>query len=108
MSVQPKRVIILGSTGSIGTSALKVARNLPERMEVVGLAAARSVASLARQAAETGAKHVAIFEENSVAELRAALPAGVKVYGGAQGLVDLVSEAGADMVLVAIVGTAGL
>jgi 1-deoxy-D-xylulose-5-phosphate reductoisomerase len=109
MSVERrKRVIILGSTGSIGTSALKVARNLPERMEIVGLAAARSVASLARQAAETGARHVALYEENGLSELRAALPGDVNVYGGAQGLIDLVTAAEADMVLVAIVGTAGL
>jgi 1-deoxy-D-xylulose-5-phosphate reductoisomerase len=108
MSVQRKRVIILGSTGSIGTSALKVARDVPERMEIVGLAASRSVTSLARQAEETGAKHVALYDENGAPELRTKLPAGVKVYGGAQGLIDLVTEVEADMVLVAIVGTAGL
>ncbi len=108
MPVHRKRVIILGSTGSIGTSALKVARDLPDRMEVVGLAAARSITALARQAAETGARHVALFDEGRVAELRTKLPPGVKVYGGAQGLVDLVTEVDADIVLVAIVGTAGL
>lgn len=109
MSAQrPKRVIILGSTGSIGTSALKVARELPDRMQVVGLAAARSAASLARQAEETGARHVALFDESGVAELRTKAPAGTTVYGGAQGLIDLVTQVEADMVLVAIVGTAGL
>ncbi len=106
--MQRKRVIILGSTGSIGSSALKVARDLPDRMEVVGLAAARSVTALAQQAAETGAKHVALYDENGTSELRVKLPAGVKVYAGAQGLIDLVTEVEADMVLVAIVGTAGL
>jgi 1-deoxy-D-xylulose-5-phosphate reductoisomerase len=108
MSVQRKRVIILGSTGSIGTSALKVARELPDRMEVVGLAASRSVAALAMQAEETGARHVALYDENGVSELRTKVPVGVKVYGGAQGLIDLVTEVEADMVLVAIIGTAGL
>ena len=108
MPVQRKRVIILGSTGSIGTSALKVARDVPEHMEVVGLAAARSVGALAQQAAETGARHVALFDEAGVDELRTQLPAGVKVYAGAQGLLDLVTEVKADMVLVAIVGIAGL
>ena len=51
--MQRKKVIILGSTGSIGTSALKVARDVPDRMEVVGLAAAKSVAatSVARRRA---------------------------------------------------------
>jgi len=107
-ATRPKRVIILGSTGSIGTSALKVARDVPERMEVVALAAATSVDALAQQAAETGAKHVAIYDESRAGELRAKLPAGVKLYAGAPGLIDLVSEVDADMVLVAIVGTAGL
>ena len=46
-----KRVVILGSTGSIGESALKVARDLSDRMEVVGLAAGRSAEALLRQAA---------------------------------------------------------
>jgi 1-deoxy-D-xylulose-5-phosphate reductoisomerase len=109
MSAAPrKRVIILGSTGSIGTSALKVARDIPDLMEIVGLAAGRSAATLARQAAETGARHVAIFDEAGAAELRTAVPAGTRVYAGAQGLIDLVTEVDADMVLVAIVGTDGL
>lgn len=103
-----KRVIILGSTGSIGTSSLKVARDVPERMEVVGLAAARSLTILAQQAAETGARHVALYDESGVDELRTKLPADVKIYAGAQGLIDLVTEVEADIVLVAIVGTAGL
>ncbi len=106
--MQRKRVIILGSTGSIGTSALKVARDVPERMEVAGLAAATSVDALAQQAAETGARHVAVFDEARAGELCRKLPAGVKCYSGAQGLIDLVTEVEADMVLVAIVGTAGL
>ena len=106
--MQRKRVIILGSTGSIGTSALKVARDVPDRMEVVGLAAATSVDALAQQAAETGARHVAIYDASRAGELRGKLPAGVKCYAGAQGLIDLVTEVEADMVLVAIVGTAGL
>ena len=109
MSAQrPNRVIILGSTGSIGTSAIKVARDLPDRMEVVALAAARSVDALARQVAETGVLHAALFDESGMEGLRTKIPAGVKLYGGAQGLVDLVTEVDADMVLVAIVGTEGL
>ena len=50
--MQKRRVVILGSTGSIGTSALKVARDIPDRMEIVGLAAENSVEALARQACE--------------------------------------------------------
>lgn len=103
-----KKVVLLGSTGSIGTSTLKVAGEIPERMEIVGLAAANSVESLAQQAKETGAKHVAIYNPAKEAELRAAVDEDVVVYTGLKGLVDLAELEGADMVLVAIVGTAGL
>ena len=50
--IRKRKVVILGSTGSIGTSALKVARQMPERMEVVGLAAGTRVEELAAQAKE--------------------------------------------------------
>ncbi|MBE6409766.1 MAG: 1-deoxy-D-xylulose-5-phosphate reductoisomerase [Akkermansiaceae bacterium] len=103
-----KRVVILGSTGSIGTSALKVARDIPERMEVVALAAHSSVGKLAEQAREFGVRHVCIFDESKVAELRALLPADVKICAGLEGLCKLAALEDADMVLVSIIGTAGL
>ena len=64
-----KRVVILGSTGSIGTSALKVARDIPERMEVVALAAHSNAEKLAEQAREFGVKHVCIYDSTKVATL---------------------------------------
>jgi 1-deoxy-D-xylulose-5-phosphate reductoisomerase len=103
-----KRVLLLGSTGSIGTSALKVARTIPDRMEIVGLAAHSSVDTALTQVAETGVKHLALFADNAAARARAALPSDVSVYSGAQGLIDLVQAVEADLILVAIVGTAGL
>jgi len=103
-----RKVLLLGSTGSIGTSALKVARDIPERMQIVGLAANSSVESLAEQVRETGVKQVALTDAAAAAKARALLPADVVLHTGAQGLVDLVNESDADMVLVAIVGTAGL
>ncbi|MBL9143198.1 MAG: 1-deoxy-D-xylulose-5-phosphate reductoisomerase [Verrucomicrobiaceae bacterium] len=104
----PKRVIILGSTGSIGTSALKVAHDIPDRMQVVALAANRSVEALVAQVQSTGVKHVAVTDAVAAREARQLLPADVTVFDGAQGLVDLVRAVKADMLLVAIVGTAGL
>jgi 1-deoxy-D-xylulose-5-phosphate reductoisomerase len=104
----PRKVLLLGSTGSIGTSALKVARDIPDRMEVVGLAAARSVEALVRQVQETGVKQVALTDEAAAALARPLLPADVTLHVGPQGLVDLVQASDADMVLVAIVGVAGL
>jgi 1-deoxy-D-xylulose-5-phosphate reductoisomerase len=103
-----RKVLLLGSTGSIGTSALKVARDIPERMQIVGLAANSSVDSLIEQVRETGVKQVALTDAAAAAKARAMLPADVVLHTGTQGLVDLVHESDAGMVLVAIVGTAGL
>lgn len=102
-----RRVVVLGSTGSIGTSALKVARELPERMEIVGLAAHSSVDKLVSQAQEFGVQHVCIFDERHSAELQQRLP-DAKIYVGEEGLCELAALAEADMVLVSIIGTAGL
>ena len=103
-----RKVLLLGSTGSIGTSALKVTRDIPERMQIVGLAANSSVEALVEQVREPGVKQVALTDPAAAAKARAFLPADVVLHTGAQGLVDLVNESDADMVLVAIVGTAGL
>ena len=103
-----KRVILLGSTGSIGTSALKVARDIPERMQIVGLAANSSADALVQQAIETGVKHVALTDAAAAAKAKAQLPDGVALHTGTQGRIELVNECEADMVLVAIVGPAGL
>jgi 1-deoxy-D-xylulose-5-phosphate reductoisomerase len=103
-----KKVVILGSTGSIGLSALKVARDLPDRMEVVGLAANRQGKLLAEQAREFKPGAVALFDESGVADLKKEVPAGTKVFSGPEGLIELARMTGADMVLVAIIGTQGL
>lgn len=103
-----RKVLVLGSTGSIGHSALKVAKDIPDRMEIVGLAAHRSVDTLVRQVAETGVKQVAVTDAEAAKLARQLLPADVTIFDGSQGLLELVRHTGADMVLVAIVGTAGL
>jgi 1-deoxy-D-xylulose-5-phosphate reductoisomerase len=103
-----KRVVLLGSTGSIGCSTLKVARELPEEIEIIALAACGNVEKLATQARETGVRHIALYDATKEAELRALLPADVKIHLGADGLLELATMAEADIVLVAIVGTAGL
>jgi 1-deoxy-D-xylulose-5-phosphate reductoisomerase len=103
-----KKVVILGSTGSIGLSALKVARDLPDRMEVVGLAAHKQAALLAEQAREFKPKAVALFDPAGAADLKAGLPSGTEAFYGEEGLIKLAEMTGADMVLVAIVGTQGL
>ena len=105
--MQKRRVVILGSTGSIGTSALKVARDIPDRMEIVGLAAGTSVEALARQAREFNVRNVCIYDPSGAAGLAASLP-GAQVETGEKGLCRLAQLPEADMVLISIVGTAGL
>lgn len=100
-----KRVVILGSTGSIGTSALTVARQIPDRMEIVGLAAGSRVADLDAQAREFGVSQLCIAEESRMSEIEGA---DRKIYAGEQGLVDLIEVTRPDLVLVAIVGVGGL
>ena len=104
----PRKVLILGSTGSIGTSSLKVARDIPDRMQITGLAANSSVDALIAQVAETGVKQVALTDAVAAKKARDLLPRDVEIFVGEKGLVDLVRASDADMVIVAIVGTAGL
>ena len=103
-----KRVVILGSTGSIGSSALKVAADIPDRMEVIGLAARMSVDAIAAQVRETGVRHAGLSDEASAERLSEMLGGDCDVVGGEDGLVQLATLPDADMVLIAIVGTAGL
>jgi 1-deoxy-D-xylulose-5-phosphate reductoisomerase len=103
-----RRIVLLGSTGSIGTSTLKVARELPEQIEIIALAAGSNIEKLAQQARETGVRHVAIHDPSKAADLRALLPVNVTIHTGAEGLNELAMLTEADLVLVAIVGTAGL
>ncbi len=103
-----RRVVLLGSTGSIGTSTLKVAREIPDRIEIIALAAAGNIEKLAAQARETGVRHVGIYDTSKSDALRALLPDNVTIHTGPDGLLELATLADADIVLIAIVGTAGL
>ena len=103
-----KRVILLGSSGSIGESTCKVARALPEKMKIVGLGVAKSTARLLEQAREFGVSSLAVSDPQAAEKARLHLPKGARLFEGAEGLAKMVEETDADMVLVAIVGTAGL
>ncbi|MDZ4789431.1 MAG: 1-deoxy-D-xylulose-5-phosphate reductoisomerase [Blastochloris sp.] len=103
-----KRVIVLGASGSIGLSTAKVARRLPSEMKIVGLAVNKSVESLLGQVKEFGPEAVAVVDEAAAEQAAQGLPPSCRLHRGRQGLVDLVRETEADMVLVAIVGTGGL
>lgn len=101
-----KRLLILGSTGSIGTQALDVCVR-SEELELVGLSAESSWESLIEQARTHGVERIALADEHAAARAAEAWTDGA-VLGGAEGLVRLVVESGAEIVLNALVGSAGL
>lgn len=97
------RVLILGSTGSIGTQALEVIAENPDRFEVVGLAAGGGNPDLlARQRAETGVTNIAVADPAAAEKL------GEVTYSGPEGVTRLVENTQADVVLNALVGALGL
>ncbi len=102
----PRRITLLGSTGSIGRSALKVIRACPGRFEIVALAAHSNVAELARQAAEFNPKYIAVSDEAAARELRA-LGLRAEVLAGPRALEDA-AALDTDLVLCGVVGAAGL
>lgn len=105
-----KRVVLLGATGSIGESTLRVVAAQRERLELVGIAANGNHARLAEIARQFGVKHVALHEAGALAEARrnGAFPAGTIFHGGADGLSELATLPEADIVLVAVVGITAL
>jgi 1-deoxy-D-xylulose-5-phosphate reductoisomerase len=104
-----KRLIILGSTGSIGRRTLDVVRDFPDRFEVVGLSANTDIATLAAQAREFRPRALCVCapEALSAAEDLAAA-CGARLHLGRPGLVELIEEHDADIVVVATVGFVGL
>jgi 1-deoxy-D-xylulose-5-phosphate reductoisomerase len=103
-----KRVVVLGATGSIGDSTLKVAHDIPDRMEIVGLAANSNVNKLAVAANKTRAPAICLVDESKIDNLRSQLDYEPKIFVGENGLREISRLENADMVLIAIVGTAGL
>jgi len=103
-----KRVVVLGATGSIGESVLKVARDIPERVEIVGLAANSNTEKLAAAANEVRPESVCLVDITKIDVLRKALEYEPRVFVGEEGLREIACLTDAEMVLVAIVGTGGL
>ncbi len=99
---------LLGSTGSIGKSALAVARALPDRIRVSLLAAGKNWELLAEQAREFHPDCVCLEDAARLDDLRAAVPAGCKVISGREALCEAVAAPEITTVLCAIVGTGGL
>ncbi|MBL7981273.1 MAG: 1-deoxy-D-xylulose-5-phosphate reductoisomerase [Flavobacteriales bacterium] len=104
-----KKIAILGSTGSIGTQALDVVRDQPERFQVELLTCGNNVDLLIKQALEFKPNAVVIGDPAKLEAVKEVLfPAGIKAYAGAEALEQAVTMEGIDLVLTALVGYAGL
>ena len=102
-----KRLVILGSTGSIGEQTLEIVQAHPQRLQVVGLAARRNWPRVRQQAEDFSVSTVALADERAVAELAEAGP-DMRVLAGQEGLTELVKVTQPDLVVGAISGLAGL
>src|SRR4051812_6387293 len=102
----PRQLLILGSTGSIGTQALEIVARSDD-LELVGLCAERSWERLVEQARAHGVRRIALADPAAAARAAEAWTEG-EVLSGAEGLVRLVTESEAELVLNALVGAAGL
>jgi 1-deoxy-D-xylulose-5-phosphate reductoisomerase len=103
-----RNVVLLGSTGSIGTSTIKVAEDLPDKIRLLGLAAGKNMNLLLEQTRKHRPQVISIADPAKARELRDMLGASTEVLSGPEGLLKLATLPGADTVLIAIVGTAGL
>ena len=105
-----KNIIILGSTGSIGVNALKVIEANPDRYRCVALAAGRNIALLSKQIKNHRPKAVCVFDKILASEMKACLPTmpNLEIYYGTEGYIQLAALDGADTVISAMTGAAGL
>ncbi|WP_302811258.1 1-deoxy-D-xylulose-5-phosphate reductoisomerase [Victivallis vadensis] len=106
--MNPKGVVILGATGSIGKSAARVLEALPGHFRVIGLVARNNTGELARQAALFRPRLTVTTAPERLDELKSALPSGLAAAAGDAPVLDLVTAPETDTVLCAIVGTGGL
>lgn len=106
--MNPKGVVILGATGSIGKSAARVLEALPGHFRVIGLVARNNTGELARQAALFRPHLTVTTAPERLDELKSALPSGLAAAAGDAPVLDLVTAPETDTVLCAIVGTGGL
>lgn len=103
-----KRIAILGSTGSIGLSALSVVDQMPGEFEVVGLAAHSNADELAKQAKKHKAKLVSLFDADAAKRLPSMLNGSTKYLSpGVEGLVEMAAHPDVDVVLTSVVGGVG-
>ena len=106
---RPRRLVVLGSTGSIGTNCLDVAECLPDHLQVVGLSAHANVETLLRQAEKHRPRWVAVTDPDAARRIDPSrLPPDCRLLYGEEGVARMASDPDVDVVLNAIVGAAGL
>ena len=108
MDSNKKNIVILGSTGSIGTNVVKVALEHSNLFNVVGLVARNSVESLAKQARQLGCGTIITTDETKYDELNSFAPDNCEVLKGVEAVRELVLRENVDLILCAIIGTGGL
>ena len=102
-----KRIVILGSTGSIGTQALDILSKYPE-FSILALSANDNIDLLAKQALRFRPEIVAVTNSSKAASLKEKLPDDIKVTSGKEALVELATLRKADIILISVVGISGL
>jgi 1-deoxy-D-xylulose-5-phosphate reductoisomerase len=103
-----KNLVILGSTGSIGTQSLDIVSRMPDKLRVVGLAANNNAKLLAEQANAYGVSNVCIRDEARAAELKSRLEHSADILTGGEGMCRLATLAEADLVVLAVAGAIGI
>jgi len=104
-----KKIAILGSTGSIGTQALEIAREQTDKIQIEVLTANSNADLLIKQAIEFKPNHVVIADESKYLYVKEALEKeDIKVFGGSKAIADLMEITSADIILTAMVGYSGL
>jgi 1-deoxy-D-xylulose-5-phosphate reductoisomerase len=107
--MQKKKIAILGSTGSIGTQALDIARANPDKIEIEVLTANSNADLLIVQALEFKPNHVVIADESKYQFVKESLSnEDIKVFAGSKSIEDMMEITSADMILTAMVGYSGL
>lgn len=103
-----KKIVILGSTGSIGENALRVVAALPSKLQVIGMASRTNTARLLAQADEFKVRQLAVADPEAADTIKGDLARGTRLHSGPEGVEELAATPNADMVLCALVGIAGL
>jgi len=106
--LKPKNIVLLGCTGSIGVSTQKVAADLPDLIRIIGVASRENVDGMEQAIRQFKPRAAAMTNRDKAEELKRRVGESIPVHAGERGLVELATMPEADIVLVAIVGTAGL